>query len=191
MDFSRLKAYDYGVVGLFILTIVAVSLNWYSVSQELLDQKFSLGLNGWHYGLAVFTFIFMLAAVVVVFVKLSFAPGSALPSWFKEGILLMGLGGLTTLFALIRVIDVPISWELVGGGRGPGGFIALGAGLLLVGCGYLAYADRSLVTAPPAGPRPVDAARGQAQAGAVRYCPQCGTAIEADSKFCRSCGAPQ
>lgn len=193
MDFSRLKIYDYGVIGAFILTLIGVSVNWYALTAEVLDQTFSEGLSGWHYALGVFAFVFALLALVVVLVKLLLAPAAALPSWYKEGVFLIGLGGLIALFALIAIIDLPLEWEFLGGGRSAGVFITLVAGVILVVCGAMAYLSQPLVsrrdgraTAPAAAQHPA------ASAGrAASYCQGCGAPLDAQSKFCRNCGRPR
>jgi hypothetical protein len=194
MDFSRFKKYDYGVMGLFVLTIIGVSLSWYSIALSFEGENLDgLGTSGWELSLGVLCFVVALAGLVWVGIKAFFTSRAGIPGWYKEGIVLMALGGLMTLFALIRIIDKP-------GGAGffgvevnyeAGLFVTFVAGLLLAGCGYLAHRDKSLassqaVPAPMAGP-------GMAgpSGGAAGFCQDCGAPLDAGAKFCRACGKPQ
>jgi hypothetical protein len=194
MDFSRFKAYDYGVMGLFILTIIGVSLSWYSVAVEGFDDAGVLGgISGWDLSLGIMCFVFALLALVWVGLKGVIALHGPIPYWYIEGLVLMVLGALIAVFALIRIVDKPGGEELFGlqVGYGAGIFIALIAGLLIAGCGYLASVDKSMAPgqaarAPMAGPGiPGPTARGG------RRCQNCGTPLDAGARFCRSCGAPQ
>jgi hypothetical protein len=192
MNAARLKNYDYGVMGLFVLTLIGVSLSWYTVSVSLGGQSVGAGDSGWHYALGVLSFVAALAALIVVCLKVAIAPGGALPGWYKEGIFLMALGGLVALFAFIGFFDKPggvgVDIGVLGLhiGYGAGIFLTLVAGLLVAGCGFLALGDRSAASAgaaqaPIAGPG----------GGAAQFCQGCGTRLEPGSRFCKSCGRPQ
>jgi len=195
MGFSRFKAYDYGVFGLFVLTIVGVSLSWYSVSLSIDSQDLgSAGVSGWEFSLGVMAFVFALIAAIWVGLKGVIAPQGRLPYWYLEGVVLMVAGALVVVCALIRFIDKPGGGEEVLGvgiHYGAGLYLTLIAGLLIVACGYLASRDPALVPGasarqPVAGPVPT----GHARAG-MRYCQNCGAEVDAGSRFCRSCGAPR
>jgi Double zinc ribbon len=160
MAAGRLRSYDYGVLGLVVLTVIGVSLSWYTGP--------GWGLTGWNSfavgPFGILAFVAALAAAVTVENKALFPRGAAPPHWYKEGQIVMVLGGLIALFALIRIAAKPEGGEVMHYGAGV--FITLVAGLLIVGCGYLSYRDRV----------------------GARSCPRCGAETSADDRFCRSCG---
>ncbi|MBN1629206.1 MAG: zinc-ribbon domain-containing protein [Thermoleophilia bacterium] len=195
MGFSRFKAYDYGVFGLFILTIIGVSLRWYSVSLSINGQDLgSATVSGWEFSLGVMAFVFALIAALWVGLKAVIAPQGKLPYWYLEGVVLIVAGALIVVCALIRFIDKPGGGEEafgVGVHYGVGLYLTLIAGLLMVVCGYLASRDPELApatTARPPSARPPVA--GPARPG-MRYCQNCGAEVDAGARFCRSCGAPR
>jgi hypothetical protein len=147
MSAGRFKNYDYGVVGLFALVLVGVSLSWYTVSISFENQSLEGGVSGWHYAWGILAFVAALIALMVVCVKGLLVPGSLLPGWYKQGPIVMGLGDLVTLFAVIGFIQKPgRGVDLLGivkVGYGVGIFLTLIAGLLMGGCGILARRDRS------------------------------------------------
>lgn len=196
MDFSRFKAYDYGVIGLFILTIIGVSLSWYTVSlpSEVFGESAELGAQrGWDTSLGVLAFVMALIALLWVGLKAVLGSRGPFPYWYLEGLVLIVVGALITLFAIIRIIDKPGGGELLGlkVGYGVGIFLTLIAGVLIAGCGYLAMNDRSLTAGgaarTPLGEPPVGGPAGRG----VRYCENCGTPLDPGARFCRTCGRPQ
>jgi hypothetical protein len=193
MDFSRFKNYDYGVMGLFILTIIGVSLSWYSVSLSFEGESFGgAGASGWEFSLGVLSFIVALAALVWVGIKAFFPSRAGIPGWYREGIVLMALGGLMTLFGLIRIIDKPGGDDFFGVdvNYGAGIFITFVAGLLIIGCGYLANSDKSLAL-PQAARAPMAGPGVAGPGGGAGFCQNCGAPLDAGSKFCRACGKQQ
>jgi hypothetical protein len=199
MGTGRLKNYDLGVIGLFVLVIVGVSLNWYRLVVPMAGGSLSAGGSGWHYGLAIGAFIAALLAVVVVVVKvILLGSDSGLPVWYHQGYFLNALGGLVTLFSVGALFRKPV--ELMGVGAlglrltyGAGLFITMVAGLLITVCGYMARNDLSIRPRPP---RPAPTPRrpttaGRKKASEVRYCPGCGTLLEPELSFCRWCSRPK
>lgn len=200
MGLSRFKAYDYGVFGLFILTIIGVSLSWYSVSLSMNGQDLgSATVSGWEFSLGVMAFVFALIAAVWAGLKAIIAPQGRLPYWYLEGVVLMVAGALVIVCALIRFINKPGGGEEafgVGVHYGAGLYLTLIAGLLIVACGYLASKDPAMAPATAAQTPPAQtpmAAPGATAStrGRVRRCQNCGAEVDADSRFCRSCGAPR
>jgi hypothetical protein len=160
MGAARWKYYDYVVMVLFAAVVVGVSLNWYQGSSSVFDRDLvDLTFRGWHYSLGVLSFIAALAALVTVCVKARVAPGDALGRWYTQGSLLVVLGGFVTLFALVRVAMDPVEWDVPFYGHGPGAFVTLGAGLLIVVCGWLALRDKPGAPAGPIAPTPMAAQR--------------------------------
>lgn len=197
MDFSRFKAYDYGVMGLFILTIIGVSLDWYTASLAgfEISEKIDV-LKGWDSSLGVLAFVMAFIALVWVGMKAVVTSRGSVPYWYLEGLVLMVLGGLIAIFTLIRILDKPSTGGALGLniGYGAGIFITLIAGLLILGCGYLAIADRSMRPSPTAHEddflgmgrdAPPPARRG------ARHCQNCGAPVDPGTRFCRTCGKPQ
>ena len=134
MGFSRFKAYDYGVIGLFVLTIVGVSLAWYSVSLSIEGENLgAASVSGWEFSLGVMAFVFALVAAIWVGLKAVLAPQGRLPYWYVEGVVLMVAGALIVVCALIRFIDKPGGEEVFGLGvhYGVGLYLTLVAGLLV------------------------------------------------------------
>jgi hypothetical protein len=61
--------------------------------------------------------------------------GIDLPASVPESLVVIGLGALSTIFVLIRLISIPD--EFYGAGRGIGIFISLIASLLVIAAGLL------------------------------------------------------
>ena len=93
---------------------------------------------GWHTGaLGKLVFFIGLAVVALVILRES---GIELPATVPESLVVIALGALSTIFVLIRLIDVPdefFGWR----GRGIGIFIALIASLLVTAAGLLRAGD--------------------------------------------------
>jgi hypothetical protein len=89
---------------------------------------------GWHTG-ALGKLVFVIGLAVLALVILREA-GIELPATVPESLVVIGLGALSTIFVLIRLISVPdefFGWR----GRGIGIFISLIASLLVIAAGLL------------------------------------------------------
>jgi hypothetical protein len=88
----------------------------------------------WHTGaLGKLVFFIGLAVLAIVVLRES---GIELPATVPESLVVIALGALSTIFVLIRLIDVPdefFGWR----GRGIGIFISLLASLAVIGAGLL------------------------------------------------------
>jgi hypothetical protein len=89
---------------------------------------------GWHTGaLGKLVFFIGLAVLALVILRES---GIELPATVPESLVVIALGALSTIFVLIRLIDVPdefFGWR----GRGIGIFISLFASLAVIAAGLL------------------------------------------------------
>jgi hypothetical protein len=93
---------------------------------------------GWHTG-ALGKLVFVIGLAVLGLVILREA-GIELPATVPESLVIIGLGALSTIFVLIRLISVPdefFGWR----GRGIGIFISLIASLLVIAAGLLRAGD--------------------------------------------------
>jgi hypothetical protein len=89
---------------------------------------------GWHTG-ALGKLVFFIGLAVIALVVLREA-GVELPPSVPESLVVIALGALSTIFVLIRLIDVPdefFGWR----GRGIGIFISLLASLAVIAAGLL------------------------------------------------------
>ena len=89
---------------------------------------------GWHTG-ALGKLVFVIGLAVLALVILREA-GIELPATVPESLVIIGLGALSTIFVLIRLISIPdefFGWR----GRGIGIFISLIASLLVIAAGLL------------------------------------------------------
>jgi hypothetical protein len=89
---------------------------------------------GWHTG-ALGKLVLVIGLAVLALVILREA-GIELPATVPESLVIIGLGALSTIFVLIRLISVPdefFGWR----GRGIGIFISLIASLLVIAAGLL------------------------------------------------------
>jgi hypothetical protein len=116
------------VAGL-VLTISAFT-DWYVGSGE----GPTTAVIAWHTGaLGKLVFFIGLAVLALVLLRES---GIELPATVPESLVVIALGALSTVFVLIRLIDVPdefFGWR----GRGIGIFISLIASLLVIAAGLL------------------------------------------------------
>jgi hypothetical protein len=88
---------------------------------------------GWHTGpLGKLVFFIGLAVLALVILR---ETGIELPATVPESLVIIGLGALSTIFVLIRLISVPDAF--FGAGRGIGIFISLIASLLVIAAGLL------------------------------------------------------
>jgi hypothetical protein len=109
-------------------------MNWYSGS----GLGVSLSVTGWHTGV-LGKLVFFIGVAVVVLVA-SRARGFDLPGSVPESLVVLGLGALSTVFVLIRVISIPDA-VLPADSRGIGLWIALIASLGVVAGGLLRAAE--------------------------------------------------
>ena len=89
---------------------------------------------GWHTG-TLGKLVFFIGLAVLALVALREA-GIELPATVPESLVIIALGALSTIFVLIRLIDVPdefFGWR----GRGIGIFISLLASLAVIAAGLL------------------------------------------------------
>ena len=94
----------------------------------------TIAVIGWHTGaLGKLVFFIGLAVLALVILRES---GIELPATVPESLVVIALGALSTIFVLIRLIDVPdefFGWR----GRGIGIFISLFASLAVIAAGLL------------------------------------------------------
>jgi hypothetical protein len=102
---------------------------WYAGTGD-----FTLSVIGWHTGiLGKAVFFIGLAVVAIAALRLA---GIELPATVPESLLTIGLGTLSTIFVLIRLIDVPEEF-LPAASRGIGIWIALAASLGVIVAGLM------------------------------------------------------
>jgi hypothetical protein len=113
-----------------VLSISAFT-DWYAGSGSVGP---TIGVIGWHTGtLGKLVFFIGLAVIALVVLRSS---GIELPAAVPESLVVIALGALSTIFVLIRLIDVPdefFGWR----GRGIGIFISLLAALAVIVAGLL------------------------------------------------------
>jgi hypothetical protein len=116
-------------VGGLVLALSAFT-DWYVGSGE----GPTTSVIGWHTGsLGKLVFFIGLAVLALVILRES---GIELPATVPESLVVIALGALSTIFVLIRLIDVPdefFGWR----GRGIGIFISLLASLVVIAAGLL------------------------------------------------------
>ena len=135
MEISKLSRNDLIVLAGFVLTIIGLSLHWYTVGGGMLGVA-SVGVTtGWDYGLGVFVFIFTLLAAAIVLLKALPSVKFTLP--IPEALAVMGLGGLSVIFVLIRIIAKPSGAGIVHVGWGFGIFLTLIAAVIVAFGGFL------------------------------------------------------
>lgn len=104
--------------------------DWYVGS----GQGPTTSVIGWHTG-ALGKLVFFIGLAVLALVALR-ESGIDLPATIPESLVVIALGALSTIFVLIRLIDVPeefFGWR----GRGIGIFISLLASLAVIAAGLL------------------------------------------------------
>jgi hypothetical protein len=110
---------------------ISVFTDWYAGSGAVGP---TIAVIGWHTGtLGKLVFFIGLAVIALVVLRES---GIELPATVPESLVVIGLGALSTIFVLIRLIAVPDSlfgWD----GRGIGIFISLFASLAVIAAGLL------------------------------------------------------
>lgn len=105
--------------------------DWYAGG----GQGFTTSVTGWQTPGALGKLVFFIGLAVLAIVALREA-GIELPATVPESLVVIGLGALSTIFVLIRIISVPdalFGWR----SRGIGIFISLLASLLVIAAGLL------------------------------------------------------
>jgi len=113
-----------------LLLAVSAFTDWYVGS----GPGPTTSVIGWHTG-ALGKLVFVIGLAVLALVVLR-ETGIELPATVPESLVVIGLGALSTIFVLIRLISVPdefFGWR----GRGIGIFISLIASLLVIAAGLL------------------------------------------------------
>jgi hypothetical protein len=128
------KAFDWAAVsratwiatGSAIILFISCFLTWYSISVGVA----SASVDGTHEGLGKLILLLAIAALVVIGLEL-FAANVTLP--LPSSLILLGIGGLSALLALIKMLDKPYSGLSIGFGL----YLALIASIGLAVGGYL------------------------------------------------------
>ena len=110
-------------------------MGWYTISDDL---RGSLSVLGWNTG-TIGKLVFAVGVVVLLLLALR-AFGVELPPSVPDGIVIAALGLLATILILIRLIDVPETFQPMVG-RGIGIWLSLLAALLLIVAGLLKSAE--------------------------------------------------
>jgi hypothetical protein len=114
-----------------LLLALSAFTDWYAGSGSVGP---TIAVIGWHTG-ALGKLVFFIGLAVVALVALREA-GIELPPAIPDSLVVIALGSLSTVFVIIRLIDVPD--EFVGtSGRGIGIFISLLSALLVIVAGLL------------------------------------------------------
>ena len=113
-----------------LILALSTLMGWYvSVGGEP-----TYAVIGWHTGTVAK--IVLVIGLAVIALHLLHTAGIELPATVPESLVVIGLGALSTIFVLIRLIAVPDSlfgWD----GRGIGIFISLFASLAVIAAGLL------------------------------------------------------
>jgi hypothetical protein len=112
-------------------------MGWYTISGDL---RGSLSVLGWNTG-TIGKLVFAVGVVVLLLLALR-AFGVELPPSVPDGIVIAALGLLATILILIRLIDVPETFQPMVG-RGIGIWLSLLAALLLIVAGLLKSAENA------------------------------------------------
>jgi hypothetical protein len=142
MNLTKVSRNDWIVVGGFILAFVGTLGAWYTVHVDILGQKASASVNGWHGAyLGWLVFLLCLAAAVLA---LSKALNVSLP--LPAPVLILGCGAVSALLVLIRLVIVPGAGFAAGVagvhvGRGWGIWITLIATIVVAVGGLLKNAE--------------------------------------------------
>ena len=110
-------------------------MGWYTISGDL---RGSLSVLGWNTG-TIGKLVFAVGVIVLLLLALR-AFGVELPPSVPDGIVIAALGLLATILILIRLIDVPETFQPMVG-RGIGIWLSLLAALLLIVAGLLKSAE--------------------------------------------------
>ena len=115
-----------------LVLMLSTLMDWYAGS----GPGVQLAVIGWHTG-ALGKLVFFIGFAVVAIVILR-AYGFDLPA--PEGLVLLGLGALATVFVLLRVINIPDA-VLPADSRGVGLWVSLLASLGVIAAGLLRAAE--------------------------------------------------
>jgi len=113
-----------------LILMLSAFMDWYVGSGE----GPTTSVIAWHTG-ALGKLVFFIGLAVLALVALR-ESGIELPATVPESLVVIALGSLSTIFVLIRLIQVPdqfVGWS----GRGIGIFISLIASLLVIAAGLL------------------------------------------------------
>ena len=110
-------------------------MSWYSGgAEDSGGYRLVLSVIGWHTGLIGQLVFFLGFAVIVLFALRVF--GIALPASLPESLIVIGIGVLSTILVLVRLIWIPDKF-LPADGRGIGIWIALLAALGVIAAGLI------------------------------------------------------
>jgi hypothetical protein len=121
-DWAAVSRATWIAAGSAIVLFLSCFLTWYSFS--------ILSLSGTHEGLGKLILLLSIVALVVIGLEL-FAANVTLP--LPSSLILIGIGGISALFALIKMLDKPASQLSIGFGL----YLALIASIALAVGGYL------------------------------------------------------
>ena len=92
-------------VGGSLVLFISVFLSWYSASGTIAGISYSVSQNGWDSGsLAKLVTLLALIAIAALVVEL-FVPTVTLP--LPSSLIVLGVGGLSVLLILIKLLDKP------------------------------------------------------------------------------------
>jgi hypothetical protein len=118
-----------------VLTL-STFMGWYAETRPN-GQTYSV--TGWHTGaLGKLVFFIGLAALILEALR---EAGIRLPAAVPDELVLIGLGGLASVFVLVRLASIPDTY-FAAGSRGIGLFIALFAAIGLIAAGLLRFANK-------------------------------------------------
>jgi hypothetical protein len=104
-DASQVSRATWIAGGGALVLLISVFLSWYKVEVNIGGFGASSGGSGWETtDLAKLVALLALAALVIIGIEL-FAKDVTLP--FPTSLALIGIGGLSTLIVLLRIIDKP------------------------------------------------------------------------------------
>jgi hypothetical protein len=110
-------------------------MSWYSGrAAESGGYQLVLSVIGWHTGFVGQIIFFLGLAVLLLFVLRVF--GIALPASLPESLIVIGIGVISTILVLVRLIWIPDRF-LPADGRGIGIWIALLAALAVIAAGLI------------------------------------------------------
>jgi hypothetical protein len=125
-DWAAVSRATWIAAGSAIILFISCFLTWYSISIGVA----SASVDGTHEGLGKLVLLLSLVALVVIGLEL-FASNVTLP--LPSSLILIGIGGLSALLAIIKMLDKPYSGLSIGFGL----YLALIASIALAVGGYL------------------------------------------------------
>jgi hypothetical protein len=148
------------------------------------------GASGWKFDSVVFLFVVSLFAALLAAAKAFFPVNKPLANWYREGLGIMGLGGIMTLIAFLRIVVPPDGGHKVWD-PGAGAYITLIVSLVMLGVGYLMWRDKTGAYGSSTMPKiPVTTRTSSAPGGAGRFCSNCGAPLQPSDTQCGNCGKP-